>query len=178
MGPALLATDEPVKVARVAASISSALCAHIETTQQKIGNRPNHTTTYAKMEALRAELGFEYWHPIRNQKFLLLQPLFRAVAIVIKSADYTTAVPAIAEVPVLIVLTGVEDGLSAPITFDPIAERVRAHQIEDFNSGCGNEPRHGRQLRHGPGEARGVRVWAETGPCRNMQGAEAERLAV
>ena len=144
MGPALLATDEPVKVARVAASISSALCAHIETTQQKIGNRPNHTTTYAEMEALRAELGFEYWHPIRNQKFLLLQPLFRAVAIVIKSADYTTAVPAIAEVPVLIVLTVVEDGLSAPITFDPLAERVRAHQIEDFNSGCGNEPRHGR----------------------------------
>ena len=133
-GPALLVTDEPVKVARVATSISRVLCAHIETVQQKIGDRPNHTTTYSEMEALRGELGFEDWHPIgiRNQKFLLLQPLFRAVAIVIKSADYTTAVPAIAEIPVLIVLTGVEDGLSAPITFDPIADRIRTHhQIED-----------------------------------------------
>lgn len=129
-GPALLATDEPVKVARVAASVSSALCARVEATQRKILERPNRT--YDEMEALRVELGCEYWEPIQDHKFLLLRPLFRALAIVIKSADYNTSVPAIAEIPVVIVLTGVEDGLSAPITFDSIADRIRVcHQAED-----------------------------------------------
>ncbi|KAG7284649.1 hypothetical protein NEMBOFW57_009257 [Staphylotrichum longicolle] len=120
----------PVKVARVAASVSSALCARVEATQRKILERPNRT--YDEMEALRVELGREYWQPIQDHKFLLLQPLFRALAIVIKSADYNTSVPAIAEIPVLIVLRGVEDGLSAPITFNSIADRIRVcHQAGD-----------------------------------------------
>ncbi len=133
-GPALSATDGPVKVARVASSISRALCARIDTVQQKIGYRPNRIITRAEMEALKAELGFTQMHPVGiiNPKFISLQPLFRALAIVIRSADYTTSTPSIAEVPVLIVLTGVEDGLSAPITFDSIADKIKVHhRIED-----------------------------------------------
>jgi hypothetical protein len=72
------------------------------------------------------------WEIVRDQKLWVMQPLFRAVAIAIKKNDYSIAVPAIAEIPVLLVITGVKEGLSAPITFDSIADKISVrHETED-----------------------------------------------
>ncbi|KAK4151016.1 hypothetical protein C8A00DRAFT_17542, partial [Chaetomidium leptoderma] len=121
--------EKPAEVARFAALMSRAICTHVETTQQKIGSRA--VTSSDEMHALRKELGLSDWETISQQKFLLLRPLFRAVAIVIKRNAYGLAVPEISQIPVLVVLTGVEEGLSAPITFASIASKISAHHTED-----------------------------------------------
>ncbi|KAK4044122.1 hypothetical protein C8A01DRAFT_12426 [Parachaetomium inaequale] len=126
-GPAPQTTESPVGAARLAASMSCGICAHVEETQQKLGDRWYGVMCLEEAVALAKELGFPDSERINQQKFLVLQPLFRAVAIVLRSSDYGTAVPAIAEIPALLVLTGVEEGLSAPITFDSIADKIGAH---------------------------------------------------
>ncbi|KAL2023598.1 hypothetical protein VTK56DRAFT_1755 [Thermocarpiscus australiensis] len=67
---------------------------------------------------------------IRHQEFFIVQPLFRALAIVIRNESFRPEVSDIGQLSVLIVRTGVEDGLSAPISFDSIA-----HQISGFACG-------------------------------------------
>lgn len=64
---------------------------------------------------------------IRDQDFFILQPLFRAVAVAIRAEHFDSQV---ADIPieclsVLVIRTGVEDGLSAPIIFDLITEDLR-----------------------------------------------------
>lgn len=64
---------------------------------------------------------------IREQEFYVLQPLFRAIAMVIRfntNAHYEDTMD-VRSTPVLIIRTGVEDGLSAPISFDSISEDLR-----------------------------------------------------
>jgi hypothetical protein len=120
--------EGPADAARFVSSMSGAICAHVEATQQKIGDRGHDVTPLNELRVLAAELGSSAdseW--IHGQKFLLLQPLFRAVAVVIRSNDYSIAVPAISQIPVLLVLTGVDQGLSAPITFESIMDKSRAH---------------------------------------------------
>ena len=48
------------------------------------------------------------------------------MAIVILHDDYDYTIPDIGQIPVLIVLTGVTNGLSAPITFEPIVHRIKS----------------------------------------------------
>lgn len=62
---------------------------------------------------------------IHHQQFFIRQPLFGAVAIAIRAKHYTQEVSDIGVIPVLIVRTGVEDGLSAPIRLDSISENLR-----------------------------------------------------
>ncbi|KAH6856170.1 hypothetical protein B0I37DRAFT_425232 [Chaetomium sp. MPI-CAGE-AT-0009] len=121
------------QTAHFAASLSRAICAHVETAQQKIGSH-THGTREGLME--RSELrtllqdigsGAGDWEFIDNQRFLLLQPLFRAVAIVLRGSDYDVFIKDLSQFPVLLVLTGAEEGLSAPITFDRIADQVTEH---------------------------------------------------
>ncbi|KAF5005559.1 hypothetical protein FDECE_8011 [Fusarium decemcellulare] len=63
---------------------------------------------------------------IQALPFYTTRPLFRAMAIVIPGQNYHTCgvVSRIATVSVLIVLTGETEGLSAPISFDSIADRA------------------------------------------------------
>jgi hypothetical protein len=63
-------------------------------------------------------------YTIQNPESFVLQPLFQAMAIIILSDDYDHTTPDIRQIPVLIVLTDVTDGLSAPITFEPILDRI------------------------------------------------------
>lgn len=107
--------------------MSRAIFAHFETTQRKLGGRSDETTSHTEMEAVREELGLGRGGLIHDQKFRIMQPLFRAVAIVINQDDYSIAVPTIAHIPVLLVITGVQGGLSAPITFDSIADKISVH---------------------------------------------------
>lgn len=53
-------------------------------------------------------------------QFYLLQPLFRAILIIIRNEAYHHTIADVAQLPVLLVRTGVEEGLSAPISFEPI----------------------------------------------------------
>ncbi len=121
--PTLSTTTNPADMARVIASMSRAICAHVETTQQRTADRVSAGCNWLK---LGRELGFGDWEPVHDQKFLILQPLFRAVAIVVKPADYDVELQDTGQAPALIVLTGVQDGLSAPITFDSIVDKIGA----------------------------------------------------
>jgi hypothetical protein len=118
----LLLPKTPANAAQFAATMSRAICTRVETVQRKVGVRGDELgeIPFGEVLLLQQELGFGHWEPIRCRKFLSLQPLFRAVAIVIRIRDYSIAVPDIAEIPVLLVLMGVEEGLSAPITLDSI----------------------------------------------------------
>ncbi len=63
-----------------------------------------------------------------DPQFHILQPLFQALLIIISSAEYDGEDSGnIGRIPVLLVRTGVEAGLSAPITFDPIADKVEGY---------------------------------------------------
>jgi hypothetical protein len=107
--------------------MSRAIWARVENTQQRLGGRSHETTSPNEMNGVRKEVGLSDWEPVHEQKFRIMQPLFRAVAIAIKQDDYSIAVPDIAQIPVLLIITGVEEGLSAPITFDSIADKISAH---------------------------------------------------
>lgn len=63
---------------------------------------------------------------IRAQQVYTTRPLFRAMAIIIPGQNYHTCgvVSRVAAMPVLIVLTGENEGISAPISFDAIADRA------------------------------------------------------
>lgn len=62
---------------------------------------------------------------ILGQEFFILQPLFRAIALIVCDFDLPDVenLP-IQQLPILIARTGVEDGLSAPVTFDSIADEI------------------------------------------------------
>lgn len=68
---------------------------------------------------------------IREQDFFILQPLFRAIAVVIKldtedlSKGWIRGTGDVKSTSVLIIRTGVEHGLSSPIIFDSITEEQR-----------------------------------------------------
>ncbi|ROW02447.1 hypothetical protein VMCG_06104 [Cytospora schulzeri] len=65
------------------------------------------------------------WREVPDQQFYIRQPLFGAVAVAIRAKHYTQEVTDVGSIPVLIVRTGVEEGLSAPITLDSISEDSR-----------------------------------------------------
>ncbi|KAK5996451.1 hypothetical protein PT974_01785 [Cladobotryum mycophilum] len=64
---------------------------------------------------------------IRAQKYYTIQPPFRAVISVILSKNYNLHADDLSKLSFLVILTGIEDGLSAPITFDSIADEIDAH---------------------------------------------------
>ncbi|KAI8716988.1 hypothetical protein NCS52_00993800 [Fusarium sp. LHS14.1] len=68
---------------------------------------------------------------IKAQQFYTTRPLFRAMAIVIPGQSYYTCglVSRVATMSVLIILTGEQKGLSAPISFDSIADRAETVTI-------------------------------------------------
>ncbi|KAL7957814.1 hypothetical protein V8C34DRAFT_314528 [Trichoderma compactum] len=70
---------------------------------------------------------------VRDQEFFLLRPLFRAIMIIIRLEEYNDEDLDIRQVPVLLVRTGIEEGLSAPISFEPITHRIKT-VIQSTNS--------------------------------------------
>ncbi|RSM09379.1 hypothetical protein CEP52_004222 [Fusarium oligoseptatum] len=69
---------------------------------------------------------------VKAPQFYTTRPLFRAIAIVIPGQSYYTCglVSRVATMPVLLVLTGEQEGLSAPISFDSIADRTEAVTVD------------------------------------------------
>lgn len=65
-----------------------------------------------------------FYDPAKDK--CLLQPLFKALLIVLSAQDYELEnSKTVGKLPVFLVRTGIEDGLSAPITFEPIADKMR-----------------------------------------------------
>lgn len=75
----------------------------------------------------RAASGDDGWKSceVPNYESYILQPLFRAIMIVVSEAYYLNETSeAVGKLPVFLIRTGVEDGLSAPITFDAISDSI------------------------------------------------------
>ncbi|KND87029.1 hypothetical protein TOPH_08327 [Tolypocladium ophioglossoides CBS 100239] len=118
---------EPHEIADRVAAMSASLCTQVDVTQRRM--REIDSLDETERQRTIRELEVVNFH---NQDFFVLQALFRAVAIVICIEDYFTAagtLPEIAQTPVFIVLTGIEDGLSAPILFDAIADKVEVYHF-------------------------------------------------
>jgi hypothetical protein len=62
----------------------------------------------------------------KDKSLHILQPLFKALLLVISAQDYELEdSKTVGKLSVLLVRTGIEVGLSAPITFEPIADKMR-----------------------------------------------------
>lgn len=110
-------------------SIHNAICEQVKSAQDRARNGEQVKTTFrtgyvqrvspSEPESIRGP-----GYPIHNPELFILQPLFQAVAIIVLGEDYDHTNRDSEQIPVLIVLTGVTTGLSAPITFEPIVHKV------------------------------------------------------
>ncbi|KAG8670959.1 hypothetical protein FPOAC1_004194 [Fusarium poae] len=66
----------------------------------------------------------------RDQRFLILQPLFEAITIIILADDFNIFIPNLDNLPCLITLTGQNDNLSAPISFSTIKHEITNYVSE------------------------------------------------
>ncbi|KAF9768424.1 hypothetical protein IL306_014279 [Fusarium sp. DS 682] len=60
----------------------------------------------------------------RDQEFLILQPLFKALTIILLEDDFNVRVTDMGKLPVLITLTGRENGISEKLSFKSISHHV------------------------------------------------------
>lgn len=97
-------------------------------------NMVDHVRTWSANLCARAEdtrsreVGVDERHA--GKRLYSMRPLFRAVAVAIRASDYTLETQ-ISTMPVLIVRTGIEDGLSETINLGMIAERDRVNSVMD-----------------------------------------------
>lgn len=76
-------------------------------------------------EALASKLGYTGHLGVKDLRFHEIQPSFRALLIVVDLRYYRTeSSKTVGRLPLFLVRTGIEDGLSAPITFESIADKV------------------------------------------------------
>ncbi|KAF7551855.1 hypothetical protein G7Z17_g4700 [Cylindrodendrum hubeiense] len=97
-------------------SMNAAICAQVEEAQQQERERQERHIHERRKDAR-----------ILNEDYFIVQPLFRAMAIVFLAGNFTMEVTNMGQLPVLIMITGVEDGLSAPISFESIAQKAEAY---------------------------------------------------
>ena len=110
-------------------SLNGTVCDKVEAARQSV---MDFDLSQLREGMLQPATGIDYLKSmpelIEDQEFFLLQPLFRAVVIMIDGKDYGgnlgEDVADMGLTDVHIVRTGVEDGLSAPITFDTILGRI------------------------------------------------------
>lgn len=109
-------------------SINGAVCAEVEARHrdydQQLASAGQDEATWP---LIRREVK-------NHNRFNVLQPLFRALLVIVSADNYhnedsTTA----GRIPVLLVRTGVEDGLSAPVTFEAIVGKPDSHVDESSN---------------------------------------------
>ncbi|KAI1173536.1 hypothetical protein F4777DRAFT_600537 [Nemania sp. FL0916] len=96
-------------------SVNKDICAETEKTRLKF------------QQMLDTGASFPYYsrEAYEKNQFYILQPLFRAMLILVSSWDYKLEDSStLGTLPVYLVLTGITDGLSAPITFESIAGKI------------------------------------------------------
>ncbi|QYT04031.1 hypothetical protein H0G86_010966 [Trichoderma simmonsii] len=68
------------------------------------------------------------WSSPKNLDHYILQPLFRALVIIVSDEKYNKEPStALGNLPVYLARTGVEEELSAPISFEPLATKIICH---------------------------------------------------
>lgn len=105
-------------------SLNETICAQVEA----------HRRTFAERLEQQPEFTRAEWRAsqIENNGLYQVQPLFRALLIIISCKDYRRETSADAgRIPVFLVRTGVEEGLSAPITFDGIEDRIDGNFVDE-----------------------------------------------
>ncbi|KAF7552153.1 hypothetical protein G7Z17_g4517 [Cylindrodendrum hubeiense] len=105
--------------------LNAALCKRVDKVQQEW--KEAEQAKQAKQISEQDELNIRQDAVIRQQDYVKIPPLFRAMMIAFLAGNFNMEVADIGQVPVLVILTGVNDGLSAPISFESIA-----HQCEAF----------------------------------------------
>ncbi|KAH7166857.1 hypothetical protein DER46DRAFT_681914 [Fusarium sp. MPI-SDFR-AT-0072] len=65
----------------------------------------------------------------RDERFYIMQPLFKAITIILLAKEFDVRMVDIGKMPALLTLTGEESGLSRPLSFDSIK-----HTVESFIS--------------------------------------------
>ncbi|KAI0008462.1 hypothetical protein F4779DRAFT_586939 [Xylariaceae sp. FL0662B] len=96
-------------------ALNSAICAEVRARRQD----------YDKQIALGGEDVARRLYWVRDNRLHVLQPLFQALLIIVCSEDYHNEdSKTVGRLPVFLVRTGIEDGLSAPITFETIADKI------------------------------------------------------
>lgn len=65
-----------------------------------------------------------YEQTFRDQRFYIMQPLFRAMTIILLPEDYDIRMVDVGKMPALLTITGEERGLSQPLSFDSIKHAV------------------------------------------------------
>ncbi len=107
-------------------SLNRAICAEVETRRQAYKNEIELSSI--NQTALSLTLA-----EVKNHELYVLQPLFRAMMIVTCSYDYhNEGSNSVGKLPVFLVRTGIEEGLSGPITFDSIQGNI-CHGLGDNN---------------------------------------------
>ena len=131
-------------LADLAQDLTSAICTKVEQVQHLAQQLIGHDLDEQEEKLGTGPIGREIDQFILDQEFFVLQPLFRAIAIVVCNSSLDIESPSIPQLSVVIVRTGIEDGLSAPITFDSIADKIT------------------KSLDSASGEARAVQTTLET----------------
>lgn len=138
----LLPNDlQPEALADLAVSVNDAICMRAQATQDTIRRLDPHKAYYSGEDLLDPNLSTHLKDYERlkvpeifphSQKKFILQPLFQAIIISIRLEAFNKDTE-LSQLPVLLILSGKEEGLSAPVAFDPIA-----HKISSFlHSPCG-----------------------------------------
>jgi hypothetical protein len=106
---------DPISLIEVVARLNAVICDRVKLACREVmqyDGQPADDYIMGLVDEPLAELQ-------RDQQFFILQPLFRALLVIVHEDDYD-ADGDISKMIVSLVRTGVEDGLSAPISFDSI----------------------------------------------------------
>ncbi|KAK3324806.1 hypothetical protein B0T19DRAFT_403001 [Cercophora scortea] len=139
--PAGVASPEVVKDIVI---LSTSICKRVEATLRDLRNisfRNMNTKPLSRSEQRLGQFPQRFRSAeLDKSELYILQPLFRAVAITLLYDDYDDrGSNTMVDLPVLLILTGVESSLSAPITFDAIEDKITARI--DGSSGHGKAVR-------------------------------------
>ncbi|ATY64876.1 hypothetical protein A9K55_005208 [Cordyceps militaris] len=80
------------------------------------------STNLCNRVAFAQSEGLDYPEEVAGERLFHMRPLFRAVAIAIRTSSFNVKVTDISTIPVQIIRTGVEDNLSAPVDLEQVPE--------------------------------------------------------
>lgn len=117
--PSISASDASGVAKERLASITklhNVLCTRVREIKQATSEQPGlHKKTWSE----RTDTEF-----VNHQEFFILQSIFRAIIIIFPAENYNLLSPEIGQTKVFLIITGVTEGLSELITFDPIIDRI------------------------------------------------------
>ncbi|KAH8893872.1 hypothetical protein GQ53DRAFT_745307 [Thozetella sp. PMI_491] len=100
-------------------ALNQAICSEVEARHHTYDKQLESSSDEVPLSA-----GNAFMDRVEDHKLHILQPLFRALVIITCSESYHNEDSKnIGKLPVLLVRTGIEDGLSAPITFESIQDQ-------------------------------------------------------